>query len=575
MMEENATPLFNGNIATTNWRTASDDVLRKYSYDYDHLNRLKYAHYQKPGITAQRPGSYDESLSYDKNGNIQTLNRFGYLDNDNGTVVEIDKLFYDYTHNQLDQVYDQSNSINGFKDRNVGSTDYEYDENGNMTVDKNKGILNIVYNHLNLPTSIVFENEKYISYIYNAVGVKLQKFVNDMANPVTTDYLSGFQYSSAAAQNPYNGLQFFPHAEGYVDAYGNQFNYVYNYTDHLGNIRLSYGEEKRTGFVKIIEENNYYPFGLKHSNYNLQKSDFVPAVLGSAVNLDAEVELKPVARNSYQYKYNGKELQDELGLNLYDYGARFYDPALGRWMNVDPLAEQMRRHSPYNYAFNNPIYFIDPDGMAPSPPDDIYVNTKTSQVSVIKTNDKNDRVIVDGKNTGITEKGEYKNTYKGYSTNEVKINYGGDADKSKVSDYSTSVIVDIMNASGNSFIMINSTLRTPEDQARIMSDLVNKNGMNDTKVLYSSNGDKVLDKFPSIQKMVDKINEIGPVKVSNHLGDPSIINVVDISPWRGGITNPKGFAKEASDAKPKTSEVLTPWNSRDKAIHIAIPQPKK
>ncbi|MFB9065819.1 RHS repeat domain-containing protein [Flavobacterium branchiarum] len=101
-------------------------------------------------------------------------------------------------------------------------------------------------------------------------------------------------------------------------------------------------EKNAQNVLEILEENNYYPFGLKHEGYN--------------VNLP----------NNNNYKYNGKELQDELSLNLYDYGARNYDPAIGRWMNIDPLAEQMRRNSPYNYAFNNPVYFIDPDGMAPT-----------------------------------------------------------------------------------------------------------------------------------------------------------------------------------------------------------------
>ncbi len=137
--------------------------------------------------------------------------------------------------------------------------------------------------------------------------------------------------------------------------YAMHFFYVYNYTDHLGNVRMSYTDNGTE--AKILEENHYYPFGLKHENYASEKFNIVKEPNG-----DLYV-IQPTERREWQYKYNGKEWQDELGLNFYDYGARNYDAAIGRWMNVDPLAELSRRWSPYTYCYDNPVKFIDPDGM--------------------------------------------------------------------------------------------------------------------------------------------------------------------------------------------------------------------
>src|SRR5690554_6228651 len=327
--------------------------------------------YKIPGSSVN--DSYNEQLSYDKNGNILTLKRNGEDETEFYTFM-IDDLDYDYDGNQLRNVTDTSGALQGFNDGNkhtqTKKNDFEYDDYGNMIVDRNKGITNITYNHLNLPKKITFENNRSIEYLYAADGSKLKKTVMDGATNKTVDYLDGFQYRNAL-------LDFFPTTstslsagfEGYVRSVpigigGNphySFHYVYNYTDHLGNIRVRYTKNPQTGEIEPLEENHYYPFGLKHQGYNHdhQVLEFDP--------IEGNVALITIPQNAtdgYTYKFNGMELQTELGLEFYDFVMRNYDAAIGRWMNVDPLAETQANiiTSPYTFDWNNQIQFINYDG---------------------------------------------------------------------------------------------------------------------------------------------------------------------------------------------------------------------
>ncbi|MHC0446324.1 DUF6443 domain-containing protein [Flavobacterium sp. 3-218] len=345
-------PLYNGNISQTLWRTGNTDPsLKSYQYSYDALNRLIDA---KDNLDR-----YNEKTSYDKNGNILTMFRNGNTILNTPSYGIIDNLSYTYDNgNRLLKVEDSSNNSQGFNNGSSGTNnDYSYDINDNIKTDANKAITNISYNYLNLPNQISIQGSN-IDYTYDAMGVKQRKVVNG----IITDYAGGFQYENG-------NLQFFAHPEGYVHSNSGVYEYIYQYKDHLGNIRLSYNKS-----LSIVEENNYYPFGLKQKSH-----------LETFNNLGNSTAQK--------YKYNNKELQDELGLNMYDYGWRNYDSALGRWMNIDNLAEKYVSTSPYHYAGNNPVLNLDIDGNEFTESAWRWVNRLIADIN--SRQEKNNRSIAD------------------------------------------------------------------------------------------------------------------------------------------------------------------------------------
>ena len=318
------TARYNGNISSMTWKSGNESTVRGYKFTYDGLDRMLNATYGETAGISTNANRFSENVTgYDKNGNIKGLQRYGQLSST--AYGMIDNLTLTLNGNQLNRVDDAvaASTYNGgfeFKNGANAADEYSYDANGNLTKDLNKGISGITYNFLNLPNAVTFSDGSTITYTYGADGTKLRTVHKIGSTTTTTDYCGNVVYE--------NGVQkLLLTEEGYVTLSDNKYHYYLK--DHQGNNRVVISQ---SGTVE--ETNHYYPFG---------------GAFASTSNVQP-------------YKYNGKELDSKKGLNWYDYGARHYDAALGRFTTNDRFAEKYYSMSPYQYGANNPVNNIDVNG---------------------------------------------------------------------------------------------------------------------------------------------------------------------------------------------------------------------
>ncbi len=355
----------NGNISQVIWRTRGRER-QAYSLSYDYLNRMTAARYDNlndAGTAVNNTNAWNENLTYDVRGNITALTRRGKFKASPTSTCwtdgEIDNLAYTYNTNtnRLQKIADSAPTVSKTQGWNntagaATTAQYAYDANGNMTSEPYKG-MTVTYNFMNLPTKFTFTGNKVIDVLYDGGGRKLRKTVTDNGTlQYRQDYVGGIEYRTTSTVTL--SMESIYHAEGRVlntntgTTSADVFRYEYAIRDHLGNTRLTFTDKNNDGKVdvtttastnEILQENHYYPFGMAMNG---------PWMDDPARNMP--------------YQYNGKELNEDFGLGLYDYGARWYDASLGRFSTIDRYVDSFPGYNPYHYCKNAPFSGIDVNG---------------------------------------------------------------------------------------------------------------------------------------------------------------------------------------------------------------------
>ena len=381
--------LYNGNISSMSTTiTESGDAVKPQltAYKYDQLNRIKEMKaYSDASVVSSNSWAgatnadhrYESSMIYDKNGNIVEMTANGQAGN-----INRDKLHYTYENttnstratNRLKQVEDDYTTADLTDIESQSANNYSYDEIGNLKGDLSEEIGEIEWNVYGKIKSIERTSgstKPRLDFVYDAAGNRISKKVTSTTDVTTTYYvrdasgnvLSTYRKEGTNAlhlkeQSIYGssrvGLQYrnvdmsgTPESGMYTREWGSK---EYELSNHLGNVlstvsdtrvAQSSGGVTTDGFKsKLLSSQDYYAFGAVMPGRGLNSS------------------------LNYRYGFNGKENDNEVkgNGNQQDYGLRIYDPRLGRFLSVDPLAGSFAWNSPYCFAENSPIWGIDLDG---------------------------------------------------------------------------------------------------------------------------------------------------------------------------------------------------------------------
>ena len=510
--------LYNGNISSVGARIRGLSNPLLYNYQYDQLNRLihmdAWNRTSTPWSAITKVSDFQENVAYDPNGNIQKYKRNGN-NTFAGQPIGMDSLNYFYIPgtNQLDHITDSIPSpYPGYNDITSQSAgNYQYDSIGELTADANSDITNITWTVYGKIASITKSSDTTFLFTYDADGNRISKSVVHAGDTLTTWYVRDAQGSVLSIYTygdpMINGADM---TQTELDVYGNdrlgiwkrnvdveintpgmtdymdslgiadslifvRGNKLFELANHLGNVLVTISD-KRYGIStddstviyfnpEVVMANDYYPFGSLEPYRTYTENSGV----------------------DYRYGFDGKEKDDEIkGVgDQIDYGMRVYDPRVGRFMSVDPMEVSYPWYSPYHFAGDNPIEYLDLDGLE-----------------------------------------ELDHRYKLVGTT---------ARKGVLSQKSVDILNQVMNHMNVTKMTITSTGRTPLDQATIMYENLS-NGKSST---YGAGGKSVIAVYNKMVKlgatkeqiiaaMVAQIIAFGPAKISIHLEDPKKMNAVDL-----------------------------------------------